>query len=272
MSTSSTDTQGTLSLDFSPTGAGIEYVSHSAYPVSEIALPPPSKAPTAAFIDSVRATGAILCPIVAIRIGGKLLVKDGLRRLQAALVLKLPTVPLLEVKLDSLHGAVLGLMLNTARSENPVAELRMIVELLTAGATEQQISEATHMPIARIRERLRLQQLNKELFALADRGAIGVSVAQAAAKLTKDEQKKVLRQYRKGETLTLGDVQAVRKAGATKIANSIPAELLAVPTTAVPAWQANVRKLLGDARAQVPAGTDSEKLAKAVDAALALAS
>jgi ParB/RepB/Spo0J family partition protein len=264
-----TESQTALSLEISENGSGIQVISHTEFPLADLPAIAASKPPSADFIDSVRSAGRILYPIVVIRVDGKLIIKDGLRRLATARILNLPSVPVLEVKLDSLRGSVLGLLLNQVRSENPIGELRMILELLKAGANEQAIAAATHMPLARIRQRLRLQELNQELFALADRGEIGVSLAQAAAKLSKAEQKTILRQHQKTGKVTLGDVHAVRQVGAAKIVAGLPDELFSDPKAAAPAWSANVRKLLNEARALVPTTTETTKLREAIEAGLA---
>ena len=266
-----TESQAALNLEFSENGNGIEVTNHAEFPLADLPAVAASKPPSADFIDSVRSAGRILYPIVAIRVDGKLIIKDGLRRLEAARILNLPSIPVLEVRLDSLRGSVLGLLLNQVRSENPIAELRLILELLRAGADEQAIAAATHMPLSRIRQRLRLQELNKELFALADRGEIGVSLAQAAAKLCQADQKKILRQHQEMGKVTLGDVHAVKQAGAAKIVAGLPDELFSDPKGAATAWSTNVRKLLNEARALVPNIPETQCLREAIEAALAVA-
>lgn len=251
---------------------GIEIVRHDAFPVADLPEVPPSKKPTTEFLDAVRATGKVVYPLVVINLGDRKVVKDGLRRLESARMLKFPTVPLIEVKLNSLRGSVLGLMLNAARTANPIAELRMIVELLEGGADESLIAAATRMPVSSVRRRLQLLKLNKELRELADRGELLTSAAERLAKMAKSEQTKALRHYRKNGRLSLKDIADVRRAAAAKAVAALPAALFTseeVVAANQPAWRVNVRQMLLEARNQVPAGTESQEVMKAIDAAIA---
>jgi ParB-like chromosome segregation protein Spo0J len=248
-------------------GSPLQLVTHAEFPVADLPEVVASTPPTSDFIESVRAPGRVIYPILLVRVNGALMIKEGKRRTQAARFLKLVTVPAIELKLDSMRGSVLGLMLNQARASNPIAELAMITELLVAGADEGMISSATRMPIGRIRQRLRLQKLDPELRAHADRGEISTAVAQATAKLAAPDQRKVLRQYRKDGKVSLEDVKHVRRATATKAILALPADMFAPESgqvAALPAWRTNVRKLLAEALANVPAGPDGDAVRAAI--------
>jgi len=260
--------------DLAPTSgaSGIEIVPHADFAVADLPEVPPSKRPTAEFIESVRATGKVVYPLVVINVGSKLIVKDGLRRLQTARLLDLKTVPIIEVKLDAVRGNVLGLMLNAARTANPIAELRMIVELLEKGADESLIAAATHTPVSCIRHRLQLLKLNKELREQVDRGEIRTSAAERLAKMSKADQKKALRHFRKHGALSHKDIGAIRRATATKVAEALPDSLFTAANAGdanLPAWRANVRRLLLEARALVPAGDEGRDVLPGIEAMLA---
>ena len=64
-------------------------------------------------------------------------------------------------------------------------------------------------------------------------------------------------------------MHAVRQVGAAKIVAGLPDELFSDPKAAAPAWSANVRKLLNEARALVPTTTETAKLREAIEAGLA---
>jgi ParB/RepB/Spo0J family partition protein len=264
------NTQTTLSLEdlaLTDKGSPLEIISHAEFPVADLPEVVASTPPTADFIESVRSPGRVIYPVLLVRVNGALSIIEGKRRTQAARLLKLATVPAFEVKLDSMRGSVLGLMLNQARAANPIAELAMITELLLGGADETMIAAATRMPVGRIRQRLRLQKLDTELRAHAERGQISTSVAQATAKLAPQDQRKVLRQYRQKGRVSLEDVKDVRRVTVAKAVGALPAEMFAAPESAVstlPAWRSNVRKLVAEALAMVPAGSEGDDVRTAL--------
>ena len=167
-----TESQTALNLEFSENGSGIEVISHTEFPLADLPAIAASKPPSADFIDSVSSAGRILYPIIVIRVDGKLIIKDGLRRLATARILNLPSVPVLEVKLDSLRGSVLDC--SSTRSAPKTRSPSFAWFWSCCGRRGRAaIAAATDMPLARIQQRLRLQELNKELFTLADRGESG---------------------------------------------------------------------------------------------------
>ena len=275
---SSPSAQLTLTInDLIPTSGvgGIEIVHHAEFPVASLPEVPPSKRPDGGFVEAVRATGRVVYPLVVINVGGNLHVKDGLRRLQTARLLDLQTVPMIEVKLNAVRGNVLGLMLNAARTANPIAELRMIVELLEQGADESLIAVATHMPVSVIRRRLQLLNLNKELREQVDRGEIRTSAAERLAKMTKADQKKALRHFRKNGSLSHHDIGGIKRATAAKVADALPDALFTAETAGdanLPAWRANVRRLLIEARGLVPAGAEGSDVLSGLEAAISTVS
>jgi ParB/RepB/Spo0J family partition protein len=213
----------------------------------------PGKEASAQFLESIRRCG-ILCPIVVIKTGDQFVVKDGLRRLSAARAAGMETIKVMLIDCSAVHGNVLGLSMNEQRSENPIGELRMLVELIHAGADEKLISVATGMPVGRIRRRLRLTKLNKEWAELADRGAIKATVAEGLARRPVADQKRALRKFRKnGGKLKLTDLREMRQAEARAAVAALPAAMFEPESIRNGLPHGEVAELLNKARAQLPA-------------------
>ena len=118
-----TTAQATLALaDITPsTGPAFSVRDEKDYPVADLPAPPENRRPGGEFLDLIRGTNLVM-PLVVIEVGGKFIVKDGLKRLWACLLTGRQTVDLKVVTVNSVRGAVLGLALNEARSENAIAE------------------------------------------------------------------------------------------------------------------------------------------------------
>jgi ParB-like chromosome segregation protein Spo0J len=268
--------QATLELtDMLPVRGSFSFVHHEAFDIEKLPAVTVGAPPTEAFLETVRAVGAIIYPLVVVNTGRKLLVKDGLRRLAAARALKIGTVPVHEIVLNSVRGSTLGLILNNSRSENPIAELRMILELMKEGADEKLVNSATKMPISRIRRRLRLTSLHKELRAHVDRGRIKTNAAEQLAKMPVSEQKKALRHFRKAGSLSLADIGKLRRTESGSAFQELPDALFASdahPAGVLCAWQVDFQRLLREAAALCPSSAEGILLRDAATSLAAKAS
>ena len=254
-----TTAQATLALaDITPsTGPAFSVRDVKDYPVADLPTPPENRRPGGEFLDLIRSTNLVM-PLVVIEVDGKFIVKDGLKRLWACLLTDRKTVDLKVVTVNSVRGAVLGLVLNEARSENAIAEANMICELIHAGADQALVQQATGMPLSRIRKRLELLKLTPELFQLLEGGKIRASVAARAAKLDRSEQRRAAAIFRKTQKLTHTDVTDIRHISTKAATAALPAEMFAPETaagvaTSPDAWKITVRQLLETALATVPA-------------------
>ena len=192
--------------DFKVEGALLE--------LKDIIPPDDATMPDTNFVRSVQEFGVIQ-PILVERKGKKYRVRAGRRRFLAMLacssqkqewkdyraeVLKLdsaahePFIPAGVVSglPEAASGALLTLIENGMRSSNMQSECDAIVELIERGLTEAEITRATGISSAEIKQRLRLRELDPYLRELLSRGKIAESLAVAAAKLPAPLQKKLV--------------------------------------------------------------------------------
>jgi ParB/RepB/Spo0J family partition protein len=193
-------------------------------------------APAPAFVESVRRFG-IITPIVVFddgRSGGgagggaggcvdvrRLRVVDGRRRVAAARLAGLARVPAMVYATNGVMPDVITMVLNEQRRDNPVADFHAIQRLQQRGATEQQISEATGMPLGRIRRRMKLAALRPELFEAMEQNGLPVSVAETAAALSTAQQQSLVVALRASGKVTQTDVQAAKVARRAKATESL---------------------------------------------------
>jgi ParB-like chromosome segregation protein Spo0J len=116
---------------------------------------------------------------------------------------------------DDLAPAGMALALHASRGDSPASELYAIETILDHGSEEtntiKQIAAQTAMPVQTVRRRLRLRNLTPALRAAFDRGKITVSVAEAAARLSVDQQSVLEQPLENGERLTLAAVRQLTR-------------------------------------------------------------
>lgn len=186
--------------------------------------------PSAGFIEGLRVVGLVLEPVILTRTpGGRLSVKDGIRRIKGAAAAGLEQVP---VRIfESMSGdtaAAVTLITNYHRSPNAVAELRAMEKLMEAGRSAEDIAAGLALPLGRVQRRLRLQKLVPALRAAFDGGRIPVSVAEQAARLPRRAQQNLAKEMElragagESASLTAGAVRAERQATTAAVAGSLP--------------------------------------------------
>jgi ParB-like chromosome segregation protein Spo0J len=168
--------------------------------------------------------------------------------------------------------AGLALALHAGRSDSPASELEAIEAILHAdgasgeASTISRIAAETGMSAQTIRRRLRLRRLSPALRASFEQGEITTSVAEAAARLSPEQQAQLEHALADGGQVTLAAVRKVARARTSEAALTLPDELFTEPTTS---WQLNVRGHLQAALEAIPADQrDSSPLAEAISAAL----
>jgi ParB-like chromosome segregation protein Spo0J len=158
---------------------------------------------------------------------------EGRRRAKAVQLLaaegRWPSPPRLDVVImHGLDGAELvpaGMMLalHTSRGPSPASELQAIETILAQGDEEartiKEIAGQTGMPVQTVRRRLRLRNLIPTLRAAFDLGEISVSIAEAAARLTAEQQAGLDKLLAAGERLTLPTIREIVRQR-TETANS----------------------------------------------------
>ncbi len=201
-----------------------EEVALTDLPADAVLLGPP---PGAALVASIRQCG-VLQPVLVLRSPtGTLLVADGRRRVKAARVAALDTIPARVAPDDGSLGALLGLLTHGTRRDNPAAELDAIEHLLQAGASEPAIAHATGLSPTTIQRRLRLHHLAPALRDAYRQGHLTTSVAESAAKLPAPAQARLAMQLAEQGRLTGSDVADERRVRQEAAVAALPLALLA---------------------------------------------
>ncbi len=186
----------------------------------------PGPKPDREFTESVQRFGVIE-PVVVLKRLTQYRVADGRRRIMAAHAVGLDRVPARFYPMDGISSPLLTLILNDRRSPNPVAEYHAIRDLMGQGAGESLIVQATGLPVARLRRRLKLGSLDASLLDALAAGRITVSVAEACAKLPPPIQAELVGALNANGKLTSHDVATARRARASQAAATLPADLFA---------------------------------------------
>lgn len=164
------------------------------------------------------------------------------------------------------------LALHAARSASPVSELHAIEAILEAGgeeaATVKRIAEQTGMPVQTVRRRLKLRRLSARLRAAFENGEMTASAAEAAARISAEQQQELERVADAGERVTLPMVKDASRGRSDAVAAELGAELFAERQTP---WRATVRGHLRAALDAIPVAEHEGELAQAISAAVARA-
>jgi len=149
--------------------------------------PPAGTRVRASLCKSIRERG-ILVPILVTREGERYRILDGRRRVAAAQQLKLEVVPAILVERG---GPDITILAHATRSENPIAELQAIQELVREGLGEKQIAQAGYAELGRIRRLTRLNRLAPELAEKVEAGQIAAGLAFQIAGLSLEAQRRL---------------------------------------------------------------------------------
>lgn len=172
------------------TDAEFRWVDPDALPSNAAIGPPP---PTRDLIESVRVFG-VRQPVALLEIEPtdefpwSYAIVGGRRRTQAAREVGLPSIPAM-VGRDPEGMAVLDVQLNSTAKPNEFAYIDRIASMRHDGADLKQIGAATGMPIGTIKRLMNVHDnLDPTLMRVARDGRMRFTTAEAAAKLTPDQQ------------------------------------------------------------------------------------
>jgi ParB-like chromosome segregation protein Spo0J len=164
--------------------------------------------------------------------------------------------------------AVIGLALHGVRTSSPVAELQAIEVILALGGDQgevvKRITRETGMSAQTIRRRLKLRRLSPALRAAFERGAITGSVAEAAARLSAQQQADLEQALHGGRRVTLGAVRDLARARTSEASLELPGGLFTESTTP---WRLTMRGHLQAALDAIPAEEQHGRIAEAIAAA-----
>jgi ParB-like chromosome segregation protein Spo0J len=221
----------------------------------------------------------VLQPIVVLPDGdGRYQIVEGRRRSKAVQLLaednrwpKPAHIDALVLSGSSVEGRGirdgLTLALHAARSASPASELAAIEAILTGRGDEpvatsvKEIAAQTGMPMQTVQRRLRLRHLIPPLRHEFDRGEITATVAEAAARLTADQQAALERALLDGTRLTLRGVRELTREHSCAAARELPNGLF-VDRDAD--WRVTVLGHLRAALEAVPSGDHHSALGGAI--------
>lgn len=144
--------------------------------------------PTKAFIASIRKAG-VLESIVVTEEDGKLVVKDGKRRVLAAIECGIKTIQAEVIATANLTQAeVLTIITNFHRRPNPVAELKAIESIMGEVGSAETVAKELGIPLNVLRRRLKILRLVPEARMLFDADIIPLSVAEEMSALPTEAQ------------------------------------------------------------------------------------
>jgi ParB/RepB/Spo0J family partition protein len=200
----------------------------------------PTINPTAQMVNSVKKYG-VLEPVL---LRGKTLVA-GRRRLKAAKMAGLKTVPARIFPEDFSNEYILSLVENEQRRPNALSDLHSIEALMRQGKDEDAITAETGISAQRIRKILSIKKLLPILRRALEDGVIKYSVAQAAAKKSVKVQERLVDILAQEGVLRLKDVQKVAKVEKKEKVAALPDSLFGA---IVPTWKPDTLINLQSAR------------------------
>lgn len=194
-------------------------------PLADLPRSLPGPDATAELCESVQRDGMIE-PVVIVRHKGKQYVVSGRRRIKAARQAEMVKVParVYAFRDDDDPSTFIQfgvLLLNGQRHDNPIADLVAIETLLSKGASEAEIADATGLSILTVRSRLRLTALHGSLRDALRKGEITIPVAMRASKLPLPVQERLAKTYGETGILPMSALDEVCGARARQVAFEI---------------------------------------------------
>lgn len=179
----------------------------------------------------------ILQPLIILQYGemldGYYRIGAGRGRLQAAIDNNFELIPVRVYDGGMVNISQVTLIENTLREDNILAEYEAINELMEeSGSSIDDIVHATGMPKGTIRKRLELANLRPELLDALREQKIARSVAEAAAKLNKGEQGKLVELLQADKKVTGSEIHNVKTAAAWKSISMLDDDLFGTPDAA----------------------------------------
>jgi ParB-like chromosome segregation protein Spo0J len=237
--------------------------------------------PSSELVEQIAKLGLLQPIVVAGSPHRRYKVIEGRRRAKAVQLLaaegRWTSPPRLDVVIvQGLDGAELlpfGMMLalHASRGSSPASELQAIEAILVRGDEEartiKDIAAQTGMPVQTVRRRLRLRNLIPALRAAFDLGEISVSIAEAAARLTAEQQAGLDKLLANGERLTLATIREITRERTGTATAGLPDDLFVDRGAR---WQVTVRGHVQSALGAIPAGDREGELSAALTGALML--
>lgn len=197
-------------------------------------------APDRGMVESVRLYG-VLTPIlvedleadghtgVCARSGWRYRVAAGTRRIKAARAAALAEINAVLVEAGGVRSELLSLVENAQRSSNPQADFAYLQRLYAAGAGDAEVCRATGLTVGEVRARLALGRLLPDLYSALAVGRLAPSVAQEAARLSPELQRRLLPVLASTGQVRAVDLAQVKRTARGEGTAALPAALFATP-------------------------------------------
>ena len=162
--------------------------------------------PSERLVENIRANG-IVVPLVVAEVtdaDGAISYRlvDGNRRLAAARLAELETVPALIVRGHSdPELAQMTVLANSMRATNPVTEWWALDDLVRAGSPERSLAGITGMSKSTLANRLILADLEPRIFEGLARGEVPPMIALSASRLPREVQEQLGAEFERTGTL-----------------------------------------------------------------------
>ena len=192
-----------------------------------------SPAPTRELVEDIAIRGQTTPIQVTVDADGNYIVFAGRRRIKALRMLheampekwKVINAVVIEASLDAYGILGLSSVENNLRTDNPLTDLQAIRYLMETNPqiSEQEISRQTGIPVARIRKRLKLNQLIPELGKAVINNDVNIGTAEEIAKLSPRKQEQLLNTFLEKGKITREDVVVVQRAVVQENADTLPA-------------------------------------------------
>lgn len=168
--------------------------------------------PSDELVDSVARFG-ILQPVALIERGrtpaarafaSAYMIADGRRRVAAARRNNFQSIPALIFPPETPRhvAAAIAVTANLQRASNPINELEEIEVMVREGASFEEIASQLRIPLRTIYRRMRLASLIDELRAALRDGLLSTNAAEAATRLSVQDQQRVVRWIEEGRRVT----------------------------------------------------------------------
>ena len=210
-----------------------EYVE--AIPVNQILAPDDAIEPDDDLVADVAQHGVIeplvLRPFNSRQTKGKTryAIVSGRRRYLAAVKTDTPTVRALITRCSNAQESVLTMRLHKLRAENFVADVRAIEKLLAEQLSEKEIGDLTGLKQQEIDRRKRLVTADKRIIEAVLAGRARINVAEAAAKLPPNQQRKLMDSVGE-QPLKSSHIAEIKTAQSEKAVKALPQTLFESPS------------------------------------------
>lgn len=210
-----------------------EYVE--AIPVNQILAPDDAIEPDDDLVADIAQHGVIeplvLRPFNSRQTKGKTryAIVSGRRRYLAAVKTDTPTVRALITRCSNAQESLLTMRLHKLRAENFVADVRAIEKLIAQQLSEKEIGDLTGLKPQEIDRRKRLVTADKRIIEAVLAGRARINVAEAAAKLPPNQQRKLMDSVG-DQPLKSSHIAEIKTAQSEKAVKALPQALFESPS------------------------------------------